>query len=195
MPIENVYADHSNSLKALANSARKAAFTTGSLKYSPSAKQTYHSEVSRLNSALNLALKNKPLERQAQLLANAVVKAKRESNPEMDADTLRKVKGQALTSARARVGAKKQEIDISPEEWRAIQAGAISSSKLRLILENSDVDKVRTLATPRAATVVTPAKLALAKARLASGYTQAEIADSLGIPVSTLNSALHREGG
>lgn len=192
MPIENIYAEHSNSLKALANQARKSAITTGSLRYSPSAKETYASDVASLNAKLNLALKNKPLERQAQLIANAVVSAKQHSNPSMDAADLKKAKGQALTAARDRVGAKKQQIMISDQEWKAIQSGAISTNKLSQILDNADADRVRTLATPRAATVVTPSKLAIAKARLASGYTQAEIADSLGIPVSTLNSALHR---
>lgn len=195
MPIENVYADHSNSLKSLANQARKAALTTGGQRYSPSAKQTYRSEVASLSAKLNLALKNKPLERQAQLLANTVVQAKRQNNPAMDAADLKKVKGQALAAARERVGARKYQVEITDAEWRAIQDGAISSSKLRQILDNADSDRVRTLATPRAATVMTPSRLAIAKARLASGYTQAEIADSLGISVSTLNSALHREGG
>jgi DNA-binding CsgD family transcriptional regulator len=195
MPIETIYADHSNSLKALANSARKAALTTGNLKYSPTASKTYASEVSRLNSALNLAIKNKPRERQAQLLANAIVAAKSESNPSMGSSDLKKIKGQALETARNRVGAKKEKIVITDAEWHAIQAGAISTSKLRQILENADAKVVRKLATPRAATVMTPSRLAIAKARLASGYTQAEIADSLGIPVSTLNAALHREGG
>lgn len=192
MPIENIYADHSNSLKALANEARKASLTTGSMKYSPSAAKTYQSEVSRLTSALNVALRNKPLERQAQLIANALVSAKRTANPHLDSADLKKLKGQSLETARARVGAKKQQITITDAEWHAIQEGAISSNRLRQILENADIDRVRTLATPRAATVMTPSKLAIARARLASGYTQAEIADSLGVAVSTLNAALHR---
>jgi DNA-binding CsgD family transcriptional regulator len=195
MPIENIYAAHSNSLKALANQARKSALTTGSLKYSPTANKTYASQVAKLSSDLNIALKNKPIERQAQLVANAVVAARRAGNPGMDSADLKKIKGQALQAARDRVGAKKIQIPITDDQWRAIQAGAISSSKLSQILDNADSERVRTLATPRAATVVTPSKLAIAKARLASGYTQAEIADSLGIPVSTLNSALHRGGG
>jgi len=194
-PIENIYADHSNSLKALANSARKAALTAGSLNYSPTANKTYHSEVSSLSAKLNLALKNKPLERQAQLIANAVVAAKLHDNPGMDTADLKKVKGQALAAARDRVGAKKQQIVITDAEWQAIQAGAISTNKLRQVLDNAEADRVRQLATPHTAFAITPSKLAIAEARLASGYTQAEIADSLGVPVSTLNSALHRKGG
>jgi len=192
MPIEEVYASHSNSLKSLANQARKEALATGKIEHSPSATKTYSTEVAKLNSDLNLALKNKPLERQAQLIANSVVSAKRAANPDMDASTLKKIKGQALLAARDNVGAKKQVITISPEQWTAIQAGAVTTSKLSQILDNADTDQVRQLATPRAATVMTPSKLAIAKARLASGYSQAEVAESLGIAVSTLNSALIR---
>jgi len=195
MPIEEVYANHSNRLKALANSARKEALATGRIDYSNSAALTYKHEVAQLNSALNLALKNKPLERQAQLLANAMVAAKIRDNPGMENADLKKIKGQALNTARDRVGAKKQEIHITDQQWAAIQAGAITTSRLRSILENANTERIRELATPRATLEVTPSKLALAEARLASGFTQAEVADSLGIPVSTLDAALHRKGG
>jgi DNA-binding CsgD family transcriptional regulator len=192
MPIEEVYASHSNALKSLANQARKEALHTGSLNYSPSANKVHASEVASLNSKLNLALKNKPLERQAQLLAGSVVKARVSANPGIDPSDVKKIKGQALATARARVGAQKQKIEITDAEWQAIQSGAVSTSKLSQILDNADIDQVRKLATPRAATVMTPSKLAIAKARIAAGYTQAEVADSLGVPVSTLNSALLR---
>ncbi|HEX3642629.1 MAG TPA: hypothetical protein VHV10_15175, partial [Ktedonobacteraceae bacterium] len=191
MPIENVYAEHSNRLKGMANTARKEALRTGKLVYTPSANKTYAAEVSSLSHKLNVAQKNRPLERQAQLVANAIVRAKKESNPGMDSADLKKAQGQALLTARSRVGAEKQQIIITDREWRAIQEGAITSTKLREILDNADAETVRKLATPRAATVMTPSKLAIAKVRLASGYTQAEIAASLGVPVSTLNSALH----
>lgn len=195
-PIEEVYAAHSNALKALGNKARLESIRVEAFRYSPSAAKTYKSEVAKLNAALNIARKNAPLERQAQLLANSEVQAKTHgSRHTMDPDDLKKIQTQALATARARVGAKKEQIEISDEQWRAIQAGAISSHKLRQILDNADLDQVKALATPRRATVVTPARLAIAKARLASGYTQAEVAASLGIPVSTLNSALLREGG
>jgi hypothetical protein len=193
MPIEEIYANHSNALKALANEARKASLATGTLERSPTARETYAHEVASLKAKLNEALKNAPLERQAQLIANAAIAAKRAANPHMDDATLKKLNGIELQKARARIGARKKQVDITPEEWRAIQAGAISATQLREILKHADQDRVRELATPRQNSVMTPAKLALAKARLASGFNQAEVAASLGIPVSTLNTALHRK--
>ena len=137
-----------------------------------------------------MALKNKPLERQAQLLANATVSAKKKANPDLDPADLKKIKNQALTTARARVGAQKQRVEITPQEWKAIQAGAISNNKLVQILNNTDVDVVKSYATPRTTKTMTSSKVARAKAMVARGYTQAEIADQLGISTSTLNKAL-----
>src|SRR5690606_11609767 len=192
-PQEKIYADHANRLKALANTARKNYVNTKPVPYSPSAKKTYAREVSTLNAKLNTALKNAPLERQAQLLANAVVAAKRRANPDMDHAEEKKIKSQALNEARARTGAGKKRIEITQSEWDAIQAGAISNNKLTQILNNADLDQVKRLATPRKPTVMTPAVTARAQAMLASGYTQAEIAEALGIPPSTISDAFARE--
>lgn len=189
-PIEKVYADHSNKLKALANEARKTAVNIKSTPYSPSAKTAYSKEVASLDAKLNLALRNAPLERQAQVLANAVVSQKRQANPGMEASDLKKIKGQALAEARSRTGAHKQRIDITPSEWAAIQAGAISNNKLKQILDNSDLDQIKQLATPKATTLMTSSKKLRAEAMLASGYTRAEVADALGVSITTLRNTI-----
>jgi hypothetical protein len=193
-PIEFIYANHSNAMKSLSDAARKSSTETGSLKYSPTAAKAYGTQVNSLNAKLNVALKNKPLERQAQILANAAVSQKTRDNPGMDNADLKKIKGQELTRARSRVGAEKQQIEITDDEWSAIQAGAISSSKLSQIVDNTDLDKLKARALPRQATVMTPQNLARAHAMLDNGATQAEIARALGVPVTTLNSALLTEG-
>lgn len=188
-PMERLYADHSNRLKDLANKGRLELLNTPSLKYSPSAKKVYEKEVKSLDSKLALAIRNRPFERQAQLLANAVIKAKREANPDMDDATLKKIKFQALEEARLRTGAKKQRIELTQSEWDAIQAGAISDNKLSQILDNADMEKVRALATPRAALLMTSAKIKRAQQMLGDGYTRAEVAAALGVSLSTLDTA------
>lgn len=195
MPIEEVYAAHSNSMKDLADRARKEALRTGGIVRSESAAKAYEPEVKKLTADLEIAKRNRPLERQAQLIANVSSKARIQANPGIDAAGRKKIQQQELLRARTRLEAKKIPVPISERQWQAIQAGAVSTHKLNDILDNTDLDKVRKLATPRTATVVSPAVLSIIKARLASGYTQADVAESLGIPVTTLNSALHREGG
>lgn len=188
--IEKVYADHSNKLKALANTARKEAVHTRPTPYSPSAKKVYSTEVSSLNAKLNIALKNRPLERQAQILAATVVQTKRRANPDMDPAEIKKLKAQALEEARTRTGARKQQIEISDREWEAIQNGAITNHKLSQILSNADLDRVKALATPRTQLKMTNTKKARAQQMAALGYTQAEIADHLGVSLTTLKTSL-----
>lgn len=188
-PMERLYADHSNKLKKLANSARLAEVNTPPTKYNASAKETYKKEVDSLNASLALAKRNRPLERQAQILANNTIRLRRDSNPNMDGDTLNKIKAQALNEARNRTGAAAVRITISPNEWDAIQAGAISDSKLNEILMNADMDVVRNLATPHESVLMTPTKTSRAATMLASGYTRSEVAEALGVSVSTLDKA------
>lgn len=188
--VEKIYADHSNRLKAMGNEARKAMVSTKPTPYSPSAKKVYAKEVDSLNAKLNVALKNAPRERQAQVIANAVIRQKREANPDMQNDELKKVKAKAITTARVRTGANKDLVDITPKEWEAIQSGAVSNHKLTQILNNSDTQKVKKLATPRENPVMTSAKQQRARNLLASGKTQAEVAAILGVPVSTLTSSM-----
>lgn len=191
--IERIYADHSNRLKALANEARKEAVNTKHIPYSDSARLVYKDEVSRLDHALNLAKANRPLERQAQILADHAVKQRRAANPHMDDDELKKVRGQELTKARIRTGADRKQIVISDREWEAVQAGALSKHKLEEILRNADPEVVRQHATPRSSVAMTPAKMAKAKALIATGHTQADIAQILGVGLTTLKTGL-REG-
>jgi predicted transcriptional regulator len=189
-PVEKIYADHSNRLKSLANQARKEAFDTPPLTYSPTAKVVYANEVDALNAKLNLALRNAPLERQAQVLANAVYRQKLQANPEMEPSEKKKLRAQALEAARVRTGAKKERIEITPQEWAAIQAGAISNNKLNQILSNADLDQVKKLATPKPDLLMSSAKRNRALTLLRAGYTQAEVADALGVSLSTLKDSL-----
>jgi hypothetical protein len=189
--MEKIYADHANRLKALANTARRDMVAVKNIPYSPEAKRKYAKEVESLKTKLIAANANRPLERRAQLIANDIVAVKRKANPQMTHEAYKKLKGQALTEARNRVGAKKPAIIITTKEWAAIQSGAISSSRLEEIIQNADLDNVKALATPRTTETVSRASLARARSLMASGrYTQAEVAQQLGIATSTLSKML-----
>lgn len=189
-PMERLYAVHSNKLKALANRARLDAIKTPPSKYSSSAHATYSKEVASLDSKLALAKSNAPLERKAQRVANATVKLKKSYNPEMDKETYTKVKYQALEEARNRTGAKKHQIVISNAEWDAIQAGAISDSKLSEILTHADMDKVHELARPKQEVLMTANMKNRATSMYELGFTRAQVAAQLGVSLSTLDAAV-----
>lgn len=189
-PQEEAYASYANKMKSLANQARKEMMSTGKIPYSASAKAAYQSEVDSLNAKLNVALKNAPRERQAQIIANATVTAKKQANPDMTNAEIKKANQQALTAARKRVGAERKPVVITDREWEAIQAGAISESKLTQILNNADIDSLRQRATPRATTTLSTAKQNKIASMSASGYSTSEIAEALGISTSTVSKYL-----
>lgn len=190
-PIERAYATYANKMKALGNQARLEILSTGKVPYSASAKETYQAEVDSLNAKLNVALKNAPRERQAQTMANAIIAAKKQDNPGMTSGEIKKASQQALTQARAAVGAKRETIKITDREWEAIQAGAISENKLTQIIDNVDIDSLRQRATPRTTTTLSQAKQNKIASMNASGYSTSEIAEALGISTSTVSDYLN----
>lgn len=190
-PVERAYATYANKMKALGNQARLEILATSKVPYSASAKEAYQAEVDSLNAKLNVALKNAPRERQAQTMANAVVAAKKQDNPGMTSGEIKKASQQALTQARAAVGAKRETIKITDREWEAIQAGAISENKLTQIIDNVDIDSLRQRATPRATTTLSQAKQNKISTMNASGYSTSEIAEALGISTSTVSDYLN----
>ena len=189
-PAERLYAEYANRMKALANQARKEMVTTGKIEYSSSAKKTYQKEVDSLYAKLNVALKNAPRERKAQVMANAAFNAKKQENPDMTPGEIKKLKQQELTRARAAVGAKRETIKITDREWEAIQAGAISENKLTEILNHVDIDDLRQRATPRTTTSLSTAKINKISAMNASGYSTADIAKAIGVSPSTVSKYL-----
>lgn len=194
---ENLYADFSNQLKAMARQARKEAENMPGLKYSPAAAKKYASEVKSLNDKYNTMLMNKPKERKAMLIANASIKAKIQEqglNPAIDKKEIKKISSVEMQRARDSVGAsgRKSKVVFTDKEWEAIQAGAISDSKLMKILNSSDSDEIVKRAMPKATTVMSSAKISKAKAMLRSGYSYADIAKACGVPESTVYSALNK---
>lgn len=193
-PQEEAYADYANRMKTLANQARKEMMSTGKIAYSASAKATYQEEVDSLLAKLNVALMNAPRERQAQVIANATMAAKKQDNPDMTSAEIKKANQQALTAARASVGARREPINVTDREWEAIQAGAISENKLTQIINTVDIDSLRQRATPRATTTLSTAKVNKITSMNASGYSTSEIAEALGVSPSTVFKYLNGKG-
>ena len=192
-PMEIVYADYANSMKALGNRARKEMVSTGKIAYSKDAKEKYQEEVSSLMSKLNTAELNTVRERTANRMANAEIKSKRDAGVFEDRSAEKKASQRALSKYREEVGSvsrRDRNIVITDREWEAIQAGAISENKLKRILDNTDVDSLRQRATPRTTTTLNEAKIGRIKAMQASNYTLSEIAAKLGVSTSTVSKYL-----
>lgn len=190
---EEAYADYANKMKDLANKARLEYKATPTLKRSASAAKAFEPEVNRLMAALKIAQLNAPLEREAQRIANARVKAKVQANNITDKDEISKIRRAAISDARNSTGAsgKRTRITISDGEWTAIQSGAISDTTLSEILRYAEPKTVRERATPRRTTQLSDARISRIKAMANSGHTNAEIAEALGISTSAVSKYLN----
>lgn len=194
---ENLYADFSNKLKAMANQARKEAVNMKGIQRNPEAAKTYAPEVASLKEKYNNMVANKPKERKAMLIANANIKAKIQEqglDPTIDKKEIKKISSVEMQRARDSVGAsgRKSKVTFTDREWEAVQAGAISDNMLTKFLNSSDSDEIVKRAMPKNVTVMTSAKMSKANAMLRSGYSYAEIAKACGIPESTVYSALNK---
>lgn len=194
--IENIYAEHANRLKSLANEARKEMRTTGRLEENKSAKETYSDVVGKdgtLTKKIELAELESPKERQAQMIATSNIRARIAANPSLrekdNADKLRKISAKALEDARDQVRGgheKRYRIVLTDREWEAIQAGAISDTKLGKILRYCDESDIKKRALPKQNTGMKSSTRARARMLLNSGKSPSYVAKELGISVNTL---------
>lgn len=197
-PMEQEYARYANQMKALANKARVEVANTGKIAFSATAKATYAKEVKDLQDKVDNATKNKPKERIANIKASAEVNAKlkaykEETGKKMSPSDESKIRQQALSKYRDEVGSvsrKDRAIKITDREWEAIQAGAISETKLKAILNNTDIDELRQRATPKLANGLSSSQISRCKSLASSGYTLAEIAKKMGKSSSTISKYL-----
>ena len=192
-PKEIVYAEYANSMKALANKARKSMVYTGNLKYDPNAKKIYAKEVSELEAALNNALKNSVKERTATRFAASEINERKRTQPDLKNEDIRKLSQRSMSKYREQVGAatrRERNITITDRQWEAIQAGAISENKLKTILANSDPDSLRQKAMPRKTSGLTNAQISRIRAMNNSNFTINQIAEKMNVSPSVVSKYL-----
>lgn len=186
-PQEIAYAEYANKMKSLANAARKESLSVKNIPYSPSAAKVYKEEVEDLDYQLNEAEKNAPRERQAQMIQASEMKALKQENPHMTTEEQTKLATRILNRARAELGASRKQISISDKQWEAIQAGAISSTKLEKIYKYADKSRLKQLATPyKNSNSLSKNQISRIKSLSSKGYTNNEIATLLGITDATV---------
>lgn len=192
-PMELIYADYANSMKAMGNKARLELLKTGKIPHSATAKSKYQAEYDSLMSKLNNAQKNAVREREVLRRSNVDIKSKQLLDPDMSKSDLKKINQDAVSKYRAEIGSvsrRERNIKISDREWEAIQAGAISENKLKQILDNADPDDLRQRSMPKTTIELSTTKVDRLKDMAAKGYTLQEIANKLDISTSTVNKYL-----
>lgn len=189
-PKEEAYATYANKMKAMANQARKEMITTPTYKVNESAKETYKNEVASLTAHLNEAVKAHPRERQAQIVTQQTYLLQKNSNPNMTKEEAKKVREQTLATTRARLSSKKNKIVITDKEWEAIQAKALNATTVSEILKNTDSLEIKKRAVPKQRATISVAQENRIKAMQNAGFTLEEIANDVGVSVSSVNNVL-----
>lgn len=190
--MEELYARYANDMKSLANTARREIINTPTLKRDPGSAKEYADEVGHLKEKVRVALTNAPRERQAQLIAGGVVRAKVEENPGLTKDERTRLESQALKAARIRTGASRKDVqfDITDSEWKAIMNGAVSNAMMESIARYADPERLRELSMPKEKPVLSVGVVARARAMAKNGATTSEIAEMLGISTSSVLEAV-----
>ena len=195
LPMEKIYANYANTLKAMANSARKESLALKNEKVNRSAAEAYSKEVESLNAKVIEAQKNAPRERQAVVISNQIVREQVSTNPEIkdNKDKMKKIKNSALMEARSRVGASKKDVEvvITPKEWEAIQSNALGSTTLKTIINNANKDVLREYAMPKQTRSISAAKQSKIERMADSGFSLDEIAQATGVSTSSISNILN----
>ena len=191
-PKELLYAEYANQLKAMANTARKEFLSTKEPKADPSASKIYAEEIASLEAKLHMSERNRPKERDATIMANNIIAAKlRRAKSEgitYSSEEMKKIRTNAMINARNAVGAGRKNtlFSFTQKEWEAIQSNAISPTKLNKLIRNMDADSLYDFALPKEIKQISSSKISRINSMIALGYSQEEIAKSLGISVSTV---------
>jgi DNA repair exonuclease SbcCD ATPase subunit len=197
--IEKTYADYANHMKTMGNNARKEYMRLqtdktekAKQKIDPVARKEYAKEVGSLKEKLEEVQKNKPRERQAQLLANSRINAALSEDPERysSAEERKKLNGIMIKQASIDCGAQKKRVTFTDSEWEAIQKHAIGETALLKLLENADSAEYASRALPRESKI-TPAKKSMIQAYYNAGYTYEQIAAMTGVSQGTIGGIVN----
>ena len=190
-PVEIAYAEYANTLKSMANEARKASLD-------PNLKYVYNPEVAKENREIVNNLKNKilraesnaPLERAAQREATYVSKEKFKLDESLTEKEKGKIRQQSIVQARLKFGAERFPVNVTDDEWDVIQKGGISNHMLEQIIQYTDTDKLKARAMPRAIDIPSEAKQARIRAMEDANYTISEIAKRVDLSPTTVKKYL-----
>jgi hypothetical protein len=184
--MENIYANYANNMKQMALDARKEARATGNMTRDPVAAKTYAKEVESIKNKVKISQMNAPKERVAQAIADKKMAVYIKENEEATKEQLKKKRNKVLAQARAEMGTDRQRVTLTDKEVEAIKNGAISNSLMIEVFNNGDQDSLKKSFTPNSKRGMSTAQKNRAKRLLKAGYTQADVAEALGVSVSTI---------
>lgn len=187
---ERMYADYANFQK---NYARKANLIADGMKFDKVNKEAaakYKDEVKSLDEKYKKCMLEAPKSRTANYIAYLQYNQKKANLEGLSKEDYKKadkkLQQQCINGARKRIGLNSEDkvMDITPKEYEAMNAGAISASKIKSYLNYADISKLRRIDAGQSATSgISDTDKARIRSFVANhkgeGLTNAEIASAL----------------
>lgn len=188
---EAIYAEAANAYKRLGNEARKESEAISEVSQDKAAAKEYAVEVASIKAKILEAKKNKPFERQAQMLAKVYYENGKDDARTEEED--RKLQARSLMRARDEVGSKKKYVVLTDREREAVEKNALPHTVVHELYKESNKDKLKSTFMPRDADPIPAVKVAWARSAIRSGNSIGEVAEQLDVSPSTLSKLLNGE--
>ena len=185
---EAAYAENANRYKDLEKRARAEFIKIQDNYVDNEAKAKYAVEVASITAKINTAEKNAPYERQAQMLAGKMYNQNQENYDTPDDE--KKGKAKMTTRAREIVGSKPYRIELTPREVEAINANAVTKTKIEDMYKRSNKSKLKEAFMPADKPKLSESRISLARQMYNNGVSLLDIAAQFDVSASTVLRAL-----
>lgn len=193
--VENIYADYAKKMFSLANDCRKKSRMTPSYERNPSATREYSIDVMSIESKIADRKKKSPLERRAQILADADLSLRVEEDPGLrdDSKEFKKQASRCLNRARAKLNVGDVDIHLSDSEWKAVLAGALNGDSFLYLMRHCDSQELADQVFDTNNRELSDYRIGIIRQMNELGYSRQQIADHTGLSLRALKNVL--EGG
>ena len=155
----------------------------------------YADEVNVIRSKIADRKKKAPVERKAQIVAEADLMKKIETDPSISKDAKKFKKEASLSLTRAREALSMGNVDIilTEKEWEAVFANALGKSDLDYILQHGDPIGLIKMATHQKDMQYSDILIQRVNAMDKAGYTRLQISQHTGLSLADLKDIIEKE--
>lgn len=190
--VEEAYANYANRMKGLADECRRMSRTAPVYQKRHDLAGQYSNEVATIESKIAERRKKSPLERRAQILAEADTRLKIQKDPSIksDRDKYKKESNLSLVRARNKLSVGDVDIHLSEKEWEAIFAGALNKDAFAYLMQHCDPIELSTYAFNKKDEELSDKRIIMVKDMDRLGYSRSQICDHTGLSPRVIKDIL-----
>ena len=190
--VEEVYADFSNKMKELADTCRRVTRTAPAYRKNPMVADQYRDEVAIIESKVAERKKKSPLERRANILAEADMRLKIQADPSIkdDPDKFKKESNRSLLRARNHLSVGDVDIHLTDKEWNAVFNGALNGDTFLYLMRHCDSMELNQQVFHEKDNIISDQRIVMVKEMDRLGYSRAQIAEHTGLSPRILKEIL-----